>query len=326
MDMFASTRDTYSCFHSVNEDVLQNMVQFMSVPTLRAFGHTAPEHAAWITTYLDLGYDRALREYVSDPAAFRANMRMTGSVISGSFALAFLLHNDKNQFIPNDMDLYVSHGFATRFALYLVRVELYHVERTTRVPYGRMAAHDSVLVLKKGNKRIDIIPSVNNNSLFPITHFWASHLMNYLTADAYCIAYPELTFAHRAVLSPFQLVQYRFPSAYVADLITKYEGRGFDFRVRPYAWDVPGGTSSCSGNAACPRVRRFFGDRFCALGLLSRDRSDSGYLRKLPSNSTAYWWRGGDACGGGCEHDKIFPERNFPSAGLLREEDLQWVL
>lgn len=310
----------------MDDDVLQNMVQFMSVPTLGAFGHSAPEHTAWINTYLDLAYDRALRAYVGDPAAFRAYMRMMGAVISGSFALAFLLHNQHNHFTPNDLDLYVPLDFAFRFALYLVRVEGYEHVRTSRVPYGRLAAHEFVIVMQKGTQCIDVIPSSNECSLYPLTHFWASHLMNYLSADAYCIAYPELTFAGRSVLSPYQLLQYAFPYQYVAKLIEKYEGRGFDFRVRPYAWDNIGARGPCVGNSACPRMCWFFGDRFCAQGQLSRDRAHSGFPRKLPSDKTAYWWRGGDPCGDGCHDDEAFPERRFPAAGLLVVEQIPRLL
>lgn len=310
----------------MNEDVLQNMVQFMNVPTLRAFGQSTPDHSSWINTYLDMKYDDALSVYVSDASAFRANMRVMGAVISGSFALAFLLQNDSRGFIPNDMDVYLPQHFGMRFALYLVRVEGYHLTKTSPVPYGRVTAHEYVISLKNGDRRIDVIPSNNESSLFPITHFWASHVMNYLTADCYCVAYPDLTFSGRSVLSPFQLVQYRLPSAYVASLVEKYQLRGFDFRVRPYAWDELVDRSSCSGNSACPRVRRFFGDRFCAQGVLSRDRENSGFVRKLPSENTAYWWRGGDACGDDCEHDDVFPERKYPAAGLLIGEKLQRTL
>ncbi|KAL1942583.1 hypothetical protein VTO73DRAFT_6185 [Trametes versicolor] len=304
---------------TMNDDVLRNMVQFMNVPTLRAFGHSSPEHVPWIDTYLDLRFNEALSPYVSDTSAFRAQMRLMGAVISGSFALAFLLQNDSRAFAPNDVDVYLPLQFGHRFALYLVRVEGYQLVKTSRVPYGRLVAHQTVFALKKGPRRIDVIPSSNDCSLYPITHFWASHLMNFLSADTYCVAYPDLTFSGRSVLSPFQLIQYRHPSAYVADLIQKYELRGYDFRVRPYAWDEPPRTTGCVGNGACPRVRRFFGDRFCVKGQLSRDRGDSGFVRKLPSEQTAYWWRGGDACGDGCKHDGMFPERKFPSAGLLDE-------
>lgn len=198
--------------------------------------------------------------------------------------------------------------------------------KTSRVPYGRVAAHNFVIILKKGDKRIDVIPSTNDCSLFPISHFWATHLMNFLSADSYCVAYPELTFAHRSVLSPFQLVQHRFPSEYIAGLVAKYQARGFDFRVRPYAWEEQRERTTCTNNSSCPRIHRFFGDRFCVKGLLTREAGEYLHFRLLPSEKTAYWWRGGDPCGDGCNDEVGFPERKFPSAGLLIDEDLPWSL
>ncbi|KAL1942560.1 hypothetical protein VTO73DRAFT_6162 [Trametes versicolor] len=301
----------------MNDDVLLNMVQFMSLPTLRAFSEVAPQHAEWITSHLDSAYDAALSSYVSDTSAFRSNMRMLGAVISGSFALSFLLRNHAPPFMPQDMDLYVPKTNARRFARYLITVEGYQLERTTRVPYGRVVAHQLVIQLKRGAKRIEVIPSTNDSSLYPISHFWATHLMNFLSSDTYCMAYPELTFSGRAVLSPFQLIDHRFPSEYIASLVAKYEARGFDIRVRPYAWTDAPSHGTDGGDATCPRVRRFFGDRYCAHGRLSRSAEDCGYPRMLPGAQTVYWWRGGDECGDECQHQLAFPERRFPSAGLL---------
>lgn len=166
-------------------------------------------------------------------------------------------------------------------------------------------------------QRIDIIPSINASPLFPISFFWASHLMNYLTADSFCAAYPEYTFAQRAVLSPVQLIDHRYPSPEIVRVIRKYEDRGYQFRVRPYAWNDCIGNALCARNAACPRLRRFFGDRFCLTGNLSRDYGDDGFGRSLPSETTVCWWRGGDVCGGECARSDVFPERDFAAAEVI---------
>lgn len=298
------------------------MIPYMTIPALRSLGQTSAEYADMVVTHLDLSYDDALHKYVTDAHAFRGHMRMLGAVISGSFALAFLLRNTEHAITPGDMDVYVPGEFAVRFAAYLVEVEGYAHTETSTIPYGRSTAHRHVIVLEKGHRRIDVVPSVNNCALYAVSHFWSSHVMNYLAADTYGIAYPESTFQGRGLLSPFQLMDLRHTSAYVIDLIRKYEARGFTFRVRSYAWDEDGSSSRCSQSEGCSRVRRFFGDRYCALGRLSRAYEDGGFPRGLPSGSTVCWWRGGDPCGVECEFGGILPERAVPAAIVVEAKTL----
>ncbi|EIW54148.1 uncharacterized protein TRAVEDRAFT_89234, partial [Trametes versicolor FP-101664 SS1] len=177
----------------------------------------------------------ALSDFVEDTAGLRATLRLLGSVISGSFALAFLSPGYPHLSDIKDLDIYVPKDYALRFMMYLINAEGYVHMSTSRIPYGQNVAHALVITLQRAGQRIDIIPSINASPLFPISFFWASHLMNYLTADSFCAAYPEYTFAQRAVLSPVQLIDHRYPSPEIVRVIRKYEDRGYQFRVRPYA-------------------------------------------------------------------------------------------
>lgn len=291
----------------------------MSLPTLHTFRQVSPECEAWVVTDLDLTFNIALARYVNDSFGLRATLRMLQGVISGSFVLSFLLRTG-TPFTPSDMDIYLPRQYAARMAMYLVEVEGYTHTATSAVPYGRRSAHEPVLVLSKGSMRIDIIPSVNDNALYPISHFWGSHVMNYLTADSFCVAYPTLTFASRSLLSPFQLIHHNLPSAYILSLVAKYSARGFDFRIRPYAWNDLVDEDHSADISACPRVRRFFGDRYCLMGAMSRAYGEGGYARMLPSPSTVCWWRGGAPCGDDCGDSEVFAERRVPTAYVLQEK------
>ncbi|OCH88799.1 hypothetical protein OBBRIDRAFT_693533, partial [Obba rivulosa] len=46
---------------------------------------------------------------------------------------------------------------------------------------------------------IEVIRSVRETALYPICFFWSTLLMNYFSADAFCVAYPVLTFQRRGL-------------------------------------------------------------------------------------------------------------------------------
>ncbi|OJT12390.1 hypothetical protein TRAPUB_11059 [Trametes pubescens] len=174
----------------------------MSLPAMLSFAKINNTFEEWVVTHLDIAFDVALRQYVADPAVFRSAMRLYGAVLSGSFALHFLRMNDKCEFNPGDLDLYVPRSYATRILAYLLDVEGYSFITTFRVPYGQNVAQQFVIVVGKPGLTIDIIPSVSEEALYPLSHFWGSHLVNYISADTFCVAYPELTFWGRSLLSP----------------------------------------------------------------------------------------------------------------------------
>ncbi|EIW54752.1 uncharacterized protein TRAVEDRAFT_91056, partial [Trametes versicolor FP-101664 SS1] len=183
----------------IPEDVLQEMLPFMNIPSLLAFAKNSPVYERWVITHLDLSLNNALRMFVDDPRGLRSLMRLLGAVISGSFALAFMVRDDNLRFTPNDLDVYLPAQYGRRFAQYLVDVEGYAVVGQTRLPYGM--AHEVVLALGKGSSRIEVIPSTSGSALLPIAHFWSSHVKNFISADTFCVAYPEQTFKGRGLLS-----------------------------------------------------------------------------------------------------------------------------
>ncbi|KAI0351713.1 hypothetical protein OH77DRAFT_1461428 [Trametes cingulata] len=296
-----------------------------SLPSLHALGQISPPFADTAAAHLDSALNSALRSYVNNPAALRSTMRLLRAVISGSFALSFLLQGQQPHFEPRDLDIYVPLHYGQRMASYLIDVEGFVLHRHREVPYAAKLGHAAVLTLQKATRRIDIVVSMNESALYPISHFWGSHVMNYLSADGYCVAYPELTFSGRGILSPFHLTDHRYPSDYTLSLMAKYSPRGFSFRVRPYAWETSTTSAqdcNISPSAGCPRVRRFFGDRFCLTGTLSSQYAGYGYDCSLPSSLTVCWWRGGDPCGGTCMHSGLLPERTHPTAEILHTDSL----
>ncbi|KAI9064829.1 hypothetical protein FKP32DRAFT_1527238, partial [Trametes sanguinea] len=162
-------------------------------------------------------------------------LRLTSSVISGSTALHILDVDRAATWTPMDLDIYAPCHSALQVVAYMCRVEKYELlEHPDTYSYAA-GGFDTVYRLRRGTKEIDIIQSSTRSALHPIPFFWSTHVMNYLTADSFCIAYPELTLNGKALLNPIHLLDNLHAPPSVVANITKYNARGYDFRTRTTA-------------------------------------------------------------------------------------------
>ncbi|KAI9063180.1 hypothetical protein FKP32DRAFT_1553809, partial [Trametes sanguinea] len=182
-------------------DLAYTTMPFMDIQTLHTLARSSTDMRKWVHGFLETEYNNDLSAYVAHPSALRAVLRLLHAVISGSFALAFLLRNNEPKIIARDLDIYVPHKYAKRLARYLTAGEGYSVVLSHHHRYDGNAAIASVQVLAKGAMRIEIIESTTSSALFPLPHFWATHVVNYLTADTFCIAYPSHTLKHEALFN-----------------------------------------------------------------------------------------------------------------------------
>ncbi|KAI9057845.1 hypothetical protein FKP32DRAFT_1536890, partial [Trametes sanguinea] len=158
-------------------------------------------------------------------------LRATGCVLSGSAALKVLDHQRPGSWAPSDLDIYAPRGKAMRFASYLITHEGYTLDRTVAsYGYGDSTGFSCVLHLHQGASSIDIIQSLTLSALHPLPYFWSSHVMNYLSADSFCIAYPTTTLQGRGLLNPVALLDGRYPHGRTLRVLAKYSSRGYDFR------------------------------------------------------------------------------------------------
>ncbi|KAH9852996.1 hypothetical protein C2E23DRAFT_686620, partial [Lenzites betulinus] len=177
-----------------------------------------------------------LEKFVSDPPALRSMMRAMGAVISGSFALHFLDRDRQLQWCARDLDIYVGAEYGCRLVYYLMYVEHYGNLRHKNREYPHsFGGFRTIVTLSRHDSSIDIVFSTSSSPLLPIAHFWGSHVVNYIAADTFCLAYPTFTLEGRGLLHPERLLQWRHTTTYILTLIEKYVQRGYDFRIRPTA-------------------------------------------------------------------------------------------
>lgn len=166
---------------------------------------------------------RLLRRYISNPLGLRKVMRDAGAILSGSSVL-WLIEGMPSTWTPNDLDIYAPIWKAQRIIRFLIEREGYtEVPREKPFPedYMKLGFLSSVTKLRKGEQSIDVMESLSPNVLQPITFFYTTLVMNYITSDSIKILYPLLTF------SRFGVPQYAAPHRREVQWRKKYSERTF---------------------------------------------------------------------------------------------------
>jgi len=216
----------------------------------------------------DPSIDAALARFVKYPAHLRKLLSETNAVISGSFAVQFFLNETWSD---SDLDIDVgadpNPGLndelqwtnAQKLVNYLEQIEGYDCAKEV----GNYAARKEIEVVKSffgppynsafyNSPQIQLVLLKTRPVTHILTHYYATHILNFITGTtAYCI-FPELTLAKKAFLV-------RDPGMYEEFFRGKYgEGkpeRGFILQ-KPEAWK--GGRDRVIGDEGA-RVVRFDG-------------------------------------------------------------------
>ncbi|KAI0349060.1 hypothetical protein OH77DRAFT_232328 [Trametes cingulata] len=302
--------------YRLNFDIIYYIASILDASTMQIWRKTCPcaEHA--VLAVLNARYDGLLSKYVSKPAEFRAVLHMPKAVVSGSAALHILDVDGRGAWEPKDIDVYTPIGMSMRFVKYLEGegFRVAQCQSSSESYQDDYAGFKTVVHAVKGTLTVDVIQSTTLSALHPLPYFWSTHVMNFLTADSFCIAYPAFTLQGLGLTNPIALDDRRYPRQRTLDVMAKYKARSYDFRLHPHAWEADV-HAKCRQAEGCPLSIRWFGDRFCLMGsLIAVDMTLDGTASLLPDNTrTVRWWRGGDACGGQCLHTK--PSRFHGAVG-----------
>ncbi|KAJ3559056.1 hypothetical protein NM688_g574 [Phlebia brevispora] len=265
--------------------VSETSLQSLSIADLEHVFKQSSFGRYMVTNEIASRHHRMLTTYFADTNAFMATLRSLGAVISGSFALDYIL--GKEHTLQSDLDIYVPFTNFEAMKTYLKEVEGYNedahlarrrAEIARALAERREAAIErmidnspeyvsvpletgivQVAALNKGNCKVDIIQNQSASSLYAITRFWSTLQMNYICASGYCCAYPQTTFRLEGVVSPHVMLNNMTPHDFVYPLVEKYERRGYDFRFNWYEPEQAG----CRENHEhmfCPSRRRSFDD------------------------------------------------------------------
>lgn len=234
------------------------------------------------TTFLNR-LEMVLRQITVHPHALRAVMRDTGTIITGSTPLSFF-HDSDNHWMPHDIDFispYDTFPQMRHFILHnLGGLETYH--RTldsadTSAHYKENPAVCERSVFAVGGTIVDLLRSRTPTALSPIASFDLTLVMNYISADEFCIAYPWLLDSEATIIAPRR---------HSASRVEKYRGRGYVVGSN-LQWAEEHDANVSMGH--CPRQLRYFGDEQCFYFAFDKPRESQF--------STAFWRFGGVGCG-----------------------------
>ena len=128
------------------------------------------------------------------------------------------------------------------------------------------------------------------SALYPVAHYWGTHVMNVLTADSFISAYPSTTINGVGYFTTTP------KHDAVHAVIEKYRRRGFT--LSDVRGDVLAASNGGECDAICANVDRYFGDDKCLVVPIG----DGGYtwVEKKKQGAESVGWRlGGEACGTG---------------------------
>lgn len=216
-----------------------------------------------VPSYLHERFGFALLQYFADPRETLEIMEGSGAVISGSFALRFIL--GAGDWCPGDLDIYVCRDFAALLHGYLTR-QGYVMDAAfaPMFPPYNFAQSDVSLISKwikhsdeeGGPERcIDIIETRAVKPFPPIFRFFFTGTMNFITHNCIYMLYPALTLRKRALLHPREL--YRSVDLENTPIVEKWRARGFKI-IRGVEY-----LHKPCGNA-CPMLWRSIADIGCA--------------------------------------------------------------
>lgn len=231
-------------------ELCKTVLSSSSVFDVRRWAQTCHYAADIASQSLQERFRREVSRF-AQPAALRAVLQSTRSVISGSVALHFIEGGALWQ--SQDMDVYTPHrAFDTVVAFF--RDEEGYTESSVPRPaavqddgmqqelgdneeepgYGRLAGALRVVQMERAGAKVDIVCSMTDAALHPICFFWGTAVMNFLDGTRVGCAYPQLTSEHSCLVTPLARHQGLLLSQKVLTCTEKYAQREYEICMSRY--------------------------------------------------------------------------------------------
>ncbi|KAJ3554056.1 hypothetical protein NM688_g3303 [Phlebia brevispora] len=241
-------------------------LQSLSVADLEHVSNQSSFGRYMVTRELAARHHRMLTPYFTDTNTFMAMLRSFEAVISGSFALDYILGKESTP--QSDLDIYVPFASFEGMKTYLKDVEGYSedamlMRRRAKIARA-LAARQEEAIERMINGSPEYVTRVPVH--FTQSRAFGSTLqMNYVCASGYCCAYPQATFRLEGVVSPHVMRNDMTPYDFVYPLIDKYERRRYEFRFNWYEPEITG-CGNIHEHVFCPSKRRSFEDALSYYG------------------------------------------------------------
>ena len=258
----------------------------MDMPTLLAWRATNRSNYADVRSELQSSLHRLLADFVPSPPALLSLVTRTRALLSGEFALCYLLRDDS--FVPYSLDIYVgSVWFDVFIDSFGVSRELsgYQTTWTSNNFDDRHVdtrhVTDSLDISLSNGRSIIIHAAASSSACHAIACSPSSLGTTFVTEFSFATAYPRLTFSRRAIVC-YALLAESSPSE--IDAYQRIRNNGFSFEEDPASWTEYSGEQysgvelppfDCLRSLyMCPQQGRYFGDEgsmVCFMDTLSVD-------------------------------------------------------
>ena len=224
------------------------------------------------------------------PRAFRDMMRQTGSIITGSTALHFLLRHPSH-WTPGHVDIIAPKGEFEAVLQHIMTETGAHLKKSVNASQlgqdlDKKTGTVRLVSVETLFAKFTVRESATRSPFHPLPFHWATHLMNALTADACICAYPSLTLRNKTLITNKEY-------AYVTRESQRYRILGFTVFER--ARDLADVSDSCSDLLVCGKRERMIGDRH-TLVVPAGGKNLRRTLTALGEGSTTCWKLGGEHC------------------------------
>ena len=282
------------------------------------------------------GYLRVLlADFVPSPSSLLSLITRTKALISGIFAIRYLLRDDA--LIVPCLDIYVGSvsflsfidEFGGNSALSGYQQSWIIITHRDPYAYSRQITQTLEIRLSTG-KMISIHASATAFACHPIARSPSSVGTTFITEYCVATAYPRLTLNHRGIICLSALVESRGAEL---DMYETLEAHGFTFQEDPTNW--PEFTSDVRGVEAvgclrsvylCPQQCRYFGDGGSMVAFFDQFSMALSDLkaRQLPPYGIMSAWRlpSGVRCDDGCDEVDGILGPDLLTISVTFEDDL----
>ena len=250
------------------------------------------EEEGWheaVVMELNRSYSKVLDPFTDNAGTFRAILRATGAVISGSTALWYLLRMP-DAWTPRDMDIVTPYDTFNDMFDYLMSLPAAVLIDEQADDYRLLPGYYGRFRVRTSGGYIDIRQSRSNTPFTVITGYWSTHVMNALTADAFWSAYPSLT------LQGIGVYNHTPEGGTYTAAVERHRQRGFKISTGPELEHPIAIEVNCDNYVACPRRDRYWGDQF-TLKVPLAHRSVQALMESMSGTHTACWRLGTPGCG-----------------------------
>lgn len=302
---------------SFANEVMDAIWEFTPVQSLVDYGNTSRVNRARVQIYFQRSISKEVKPFCKETSQFLELVWETGSIVSGSVALAVLEPRRLRVWTPNDMDVYTTSHEKDNLIAYLIKEEGYEEESNlpaTHSFYSNRVLKQVIKLVNGKGKRIEIMVVDTKSPVTAVLSFYGTHVMNILSGRGILAVYPRHTLSKRAIyntaLTPYLL---RLPFA-IQKCIVKYSSRDYVFSLN--AVHYLSAPHVCGESYSCPHSTRNLMDKggmTINTHIYDNQFTPNTAQSVLQPGYSNQWRLAGDPCD--------FEKEPFGMGGFVREID-----